>query len=297
MHPGQRGHEQELGHEVPVGDGVDGVGRGRGEAELLGHLDRVERQRRAGQRAGAERGDRGPRVPVAQPVEVAQQRLHVGEQLMAEGDRLGRLQVGQTRRGRVDVPVGLLDERVGQLDDPRGDPAGVVAQVEPQVGGDLVVAGPAGAQLAAERAEPLQQAAFERGVHVLVVDRGPELAGRAGRLEVVQRGQHPAQLVGVEQAGAGQHPSVRAGGGQIVRREAPVELDTHGQPGKGFRGAAGEPAAPQSRRSSQQRPRGHLSTGDDYADRASRAAASRLGRPHRSTKPLARDWSNVSPAS
>ena len=150
-------------------------------------------------------------------------------------------------RGRVDVPLGLLDQRLGQLDQPGGHAPGVVAQVEPQVGGDLVVAGPAGAQLAAEAAEPLQQAALQRGVHVLVVDGRAELPGGAGRLQVVQRGQDPAQLLRVEQAGAGEHPGVRPGAGDVVRGEPPVELHAHRQPGEGLGGAAGEPAAPQAR--------------------------------------------------
>ena len=168
---------------------------------------------------------------------------------MAERDRLGGCRWVKPGRRRVDVPLGLLDQRVGQLDEPAGHAAGVVAQVQPQVGGDLVVAGPAGAQLAAERAEPLQQAAFERGVHVLVVDGGPELAGRAGRLQVVQRGEHAAQLVGVEQAGPGQHPGVRPGGGQVVRGQPPVELHAHRQPGQRLGRPAGEPPTPQPGRS------------------------------------------------
>ena len=49
------------------------------------------------------------------------------------------------------VPLGLADERVSSSATPAGDAAGGVAQVQPQVGRDLVVAAAAGAQLAAER--------------------------------------------------------------------------------------------------------------------------------------------------
>ena len=55
VYPGQRRHEEELRHEVPVGHGVDGVRGGAGEPELLRHLYRIQRQRRPGQRAGAQR--------------------------------------------------------------------------------------------------------------------------------------------------------------------------------------------------------------------------------------------------
>jgi hypothetical protein len=126
VHPDERRHEQELGHEVPVGDGVDGVGGRGGESQLGGDLRRVQRQRGAGERTGAERADRRPRVPVPQPVEVAQQRLDVGQQLVAEADRLGRLQVGEAGRRGVDVPAGLLGDGLGQLDHPGRHAAGVV---------------------------------------------------------------------------------------------------------------------------------------------------------------------------
>ncbi len=100
-------------------------------------------------------------------------------------------------------------ESVGQFDDSGRDAARVVAEVEPQVGGDLVVARPAGAQFAAERAETFEQPAFERGVHVLVVGRRHELPRRAGRLEVVQRRQHAAEFVGGQQIRPGQDAGMR----------------------------------------------------------------------------------------
>jgi hypothetical protein len=129
VHAGERGDEQELRDEVPVCDRVHRVGRRGREAQLLGHHHRVERQRRTGQRARAQGRDGRAPVPVAEPVEVAQQRLHVCQQPVPERDRLRVLHVGHARRRRVDVPGRLLHQRVGQLDQPAGDAAGVVAQV------------------------------------------------------------------------------------------------------------------------------------------------------------------------
>ena len=81
----------------------------------------------------------------------------------------------------VPVPLGLADQRELKLGQPGGDDPDMVAQVEPQVGGDLVVAAAAGPQLAAELADPLEQAALERGVHVLVLGRRAERAVRQAR--------------------------------------------------------------------------------------------------------------------
>ena len=142
----------------------------------LATCDRVQRQRRAGQRAGAERAR--PRPGASQSRSRSRSRSSGctwASSWCPNDDRLGVLQVGHARAracrraGRPARPARRPARPAGAA-----TPAGVVAQVEPQVGGDLVVAGPAGAQLAAERAEPLQQAALQRGVHVLVLD------GRAG---------------------------------------------------------------------------------------------------------------------
>ena len=105
---------------------------------------------------------------------------------MRQTDRLRVLQMGQARRGQVAARGGLVDQRGLQLRQPARDQPDVVPQVEPQVGRHLVVAAAPGPQLAAQRAEPLEQPAFERGVHVLVSDRGPERAVRAGPVQVIE---------------------------------------------------------------------------------------------------------------
>jgi hypothetical protein len=63
---------------------------------------------------------------------------------------------------------------------------------------------------------PLEQPAFERGVHVLVRDRRPERSVRAGPVQVVERLEHRAELVVSQQAGLVQHARVRTRRTQVV---------------------------------------------------------------------------------
>jgi hypothetical protein len=104
-----------------------------------------------------------------------------------------------------------------------------------------------------------------------------------------------------------QDARVRLGGQQVVRREAPVEVDADGQPREGLGGPALEAAAPERgalggggghRRSLPAPCRRTAGGGGAHPpSRRSRCAAILLGIPHSSTKPLASDWSKVSSAS
>ena len=167
------------------------------------------------------------------------------------------------------------------------------AQEHPAERGDLVVARPAGPELPAElRARALDQSAFQRAVHVLVGFRGQVRAGGHVLVEPGQGVEHALELGVVEQPGLVQHPGVCLGAGNVVAGQPPVKVRGLAQRREGIRGAAGEPAAPQC---AFVRPRAFL--GHCPATRISRPEATLADMPHSSMKPLAMDWSKVSPVS
>ncbi|CAM5744773.1 hypothetical protein SHIRM173S_10772 [Streptomyces hirsutus] len=164
---------------------------------------------------------------------------------MGEKHRLGVLEVGAAGHGRLRVGLGEADEGVLEVGDQAAERAGVVPQVHPEQGRDLVVPRAAGAQFAAEvGAEALQQAAFQGGVHVLVGDGAGERAVGDVRLQPVEALDHAGELVLGEQARSVQHACVRPRTGDVVGREPPVEVDGRGQLGQGLGGTVGETAAP-----------------------------------------------------
>ena len=189
-----------------------------------GHGFGVERQGRAREGARAERRDRGPRVPVAEAVDVAGKGVHVLGELVAERDRLGVLEMGEAGRRRPGVAFGLVEQRPLEVDDLGHDGPRVVTQVEPEVGGHLVVAAAAGTELAARRTQPGDEFAFDRGVHVLVVGMGYDVTPRDRRRQVAESGDDLGQLAVAEQTRAVEDAGMRGGLPDVVRREPPVEL-------------------------------------------------------------------------
>jgi hypothetical protein len=214
--------------------------------EVRGYCLRIQAQGGARQGTRTVGRNAGALVPVLEPLHIAQQRPGVGQQVVAEQDRLGVLQVGPARHGHAVVGLGLLHQRVDGGQHAAGDDPGVVAQEHPAQRGHLVVARPAGAELAAQLGSgALDQAALQRTVHVLIGFRRHVGARGDVLIQPGEGGEHAFQLGVVQQAGLVQHAGVRLGAGDVVAGQPPVEVRGLAQRRQGIGGAAGEPAAPQ----------------------------------------------------
>ena len=80
------------------------------EAELAGDPRAIDRERRAGERGGAERQAVDAPAAVGEALGIAREHRVVGEQVMAEGDRLRDLQMSEAGHDRVGVALGEVDE-------------------------------------------------------------------------------------------------------------------------------------------------------------------------------------------
>ena len=90
---------------------VERVGGRAVEAERLGRHLPVDREGGAGERGGAQRTLVEPRARIGEPAAVARQHLDVGEEMVAEGHGLGRLQMREARHDEIEVRLRLARER------------------------------------------------------------------------------------------------------------------------------------------------------------------------------------------
>ena len=104
-----------------------------------------------------------------------------------------------------------------------------VAEIEPQIERDLVVARSRGMELAPRRPDPLGQAALDREMDILVGQREAEAAGIDLALDRVQAGDDFGGLGAAQQAGSRQHPRMRDRPADVMPIEAPVERKRSGE--------------------------------------------------------------------
>ncbi len=164
--------------------------------------------------------------------------------MVAEGDRLGSLQVGEARHDGFGFTFGLLQQTLLQTGDLGQDQVDLVTQPQTDVSGHLVVAATAGVQLLASDADTVGQACFDVHVHVFEVDTPVEAASLNFALDGFQAIDDGVALGIAEDADLRQHGGVGDRTHDVVAVQALVEVDRGGETGDEGVDGLTEAAAP-----------------------------------------------------
>jgi len=115
MNGANRGSTQGFEHEIAIGHAVERICRRAVESKrFCGHRP-VDGKRGSGQRGGAERRFIEAGAGIAQSRAVARKHFHIGQEMMAEGDGLCRLQMRKPWHHACRMGEGLLGERFLQV--------------------------------------------------------------------------------------------------------------------------------------------------------------------------------------
>ena len=251
-----------VGREVPVGHGVEAVVEHGREAEAAGGPGGIERQGRASQGPGPQRGDVGPAAGVEEPVGVPGQGPAVGQQVVGQGHGLGLLEMGVAGQAGAAGGDGPIQQRGLQVQHQPGHLPHGLPGPEPEGGGHLVVAAPPGVQLGPGRVQ-FGDPALHRGVDVLVAGGEFEAAVPELGLSLVQGRKDAVALGRGEKPNLAQHLGMGPGASDVGLKQPPVELEAVVErPHRGLRLALEAPG-PQHRLDNTKRARGAVSGGPE----------------------------------
>ncbi len=205
----------------------------------------IDRQRRSGERSGAQRRHVEADTGGEQPVDVARQGPPVGEEVVGEQHRLRPLQVGVARQVGVAGVEGALQQHLLQPVDAPGDLEQFTFAPQAQVGRHLVVAAACRVQLAAGGTRDLGDASLDGGVDVLVALDEHERVRRHLVRHGVERVEHGVTFGVGEQADAGEAPHVGLGAVDVVAPHRAIEGQADGVGHQRLGRSAGEAAVPE----------------------------------------------------
>ena len=170
MQAGLRGGRQIIEREVPVGNAVETVRRRAVEAERIGSPFAVDREASSRERCTAQRTLVHPHPRVREARDVAPEHLVIGHEVMTQRHRLRDLQVREARHHGFGMLFGTLDEHALQSADPVDRLVRGVANPQPEIGCDLVVARPRGVQPSRRGADEFAQPVLDGHVDVLELE-------------------------------------------------------------------------------------------------------------------------------
>ena len=140
---------------------------------------------------------------------------------MRHQHRLGTLQVRVGRHRAFAGNVGLVDEFTSKLDQQIAYGINLLANIEPQIGGDLLVAAASRVQLVAGFASQFHQARLDVVVHIL--DRRIVGLGNRFARDLLEREDRAGKLLRIQHSGAGERGRVRLAGSDFVRQQHAIE--------------------------------------------------------------------------
>ena len=148
---------------------------------------------------------------------------------MRERDRLRDLKMRKTGHHRRGVLLRNVEQGALQRANERPDVVDLRAEVQPDVGRHLVVAGARRVQAFARVADEIGQAPLDIQVHVLEVDRPFENAALDLVPDLREASLDRLQIDFREDAARMQHARVRDRPVDVERRKTPVESDRRGE--------------------------------------------------------------------
>ena len=196
---------------------------GRSKPRSRRRLVPVDRKRRAGERRRAERAFVERRARVGEPAAVARQHLDVSEQMMAEGDRLRRLQMREARHDGGRMRLGLSCQGELQRRQPLVDGIDRIAHIEPEIGGDLIVPRARRVQPPRRRPDEIGEAALD--IHMNVLERARERKRAPLDLgeNLIEAAYDLPRVRLRNDAAFGEHGRMRLRAANVLRRQCLVE--------------------------------------------------------------------------
>ena len=199
------------------------------EAELARDALAVDRKAGAGERRAAERQAVDAPAAIGEALDVAREHRVVGQQVMAEGDRLRDLQMREARHDRVGVRARRGRAARGAARASCRDSASIAPRSQSRISvATWSLRERAGVQALAGVADQLGQALLDVEVDVLEIARPDELAAlrfRARSASCRVRSRRDRRRRGRR---CRQHPGVRQRAGDVDVGQALVEIDRRG---------------------------------------------------------------------
>ena len=239
-----RGRGQGFEHKVPGGYAVQGVGGRTRESQGAGGRLPIDGKGGAGQGGGAQGAFVHARAGVVEAAGVTTEHFDIGHQVVTEGDRLRRLQMGEARHRVRGVGLRLCDQ--GALQIPQSETRAIAGRPRPQadIESNLIVARPGGVEAPGGGTDQGSQPRLDIHVDVFEIVAKREHPIGDLRLDEVQPALDGLLILERDDALGRQHGGMCAGAGEVLGGQPLVEADGGVDGAHHFAGLGGEAPAP-----------------------------------------------------